>query len=207
MVAEPGDFLRVTNIGEEDTEVAWDGRVYKLPVSTETHVPFDAIRLACGDPRSTESVRAIKDLAGGVQFVSDRATEIRRLRARYDNQTGNEEEVTPGSYPLLEVRELDGTLVTTVLDDPRGESVTPANTSITDQSDLERMMLKQQQTIDLLKSRLGITDEDTEFSLDNTAETPTDADVEDQTPDVASFSGRTDESHLDSSDDIPTDGG
>lgn len=169
-----GDLVRVKNLGNPDNILAdgshgryygditltWNSRDYRCPVGQEVIVPFEAVKVALGDPRAVESIASQRDAFGIVSWIPDRASEIRRLRAVYDNQTGTEDEVLPGSHPLVEVYDLEGNRIPTVLDDPTGESVIESRPTVADSNDLIEMVRRQQRTIDMLVEKQGITQDD-----------------------------------------------
>lgn len=187
MVA-PGDFLKVHYIGRErklldgsvvfddehPLDLMWDSRKYTIPAGGEGFAPFNAIALALGDPRSAEAMQSIKDEAGNVGFVLDRATEVRRLRTKYDNQTGNEGEILYA--PQAEVYDLEDNRIRTVLDDPQGEAVIPIETTAVDRDALYAQIARQQRMIEMLAEQQGIdlttlgaggaTEEDDEFGAE-----------------------------------------
>jgi hypothetical protein len=149
-----GDWVRVRNVGDEPVKVQWDSRFYKIPVDGETFMPFEAAKLWFGDPRSSGNVASHRDVTGMVSWIPDRATEVRRLRALYDNQFGDERVIA--KHPLVEVYTQQGDRVYTVLDDPDGERTSPAVQSVMDHASLLEQVRRQQATIDLLVRQTGI---------------------------------------------------
>lgn len=135
-------------------EIQWDSRKYNLVPGQDCFVPFEAAVNMFGDPRSGERIVSNRDERGQVGFIPDRATEVRRLRTKYDNLFGNEAIVE--NYPLVEVYELDGTRITTVLDDPQGESTTPVVKTVREDNELLEIVKRQQATINQLMERVGI---------------------------------------------------
>ena len=170
--AGPGDMLRVTYSGRTvpvrdrqgnllDTKEVegpftfmWDSRPFVCEPDQPTFVSFEAVTNALGDPRSGPIVQNLKDSAGNNQFIADRASEIRRLRAVYDNQFGSETELQYA--PRCEVVDLDGDRILTVVDDPQGESVTPAQTTLLDRDALMAQIERQNRMIQTLAKEQGI---------------------------------------------------
>lgn len=206
-----GDMLRVKNLGNPDNVLAdgskgryhgditltWNSRDYRCPVGQEVIVPFEAVKVALGDPRAAENIGSHRDPFGIVSWIPDRASEIRRLRALYDNQSGQEDEVLPGSHPLVEVSDLDGNRIPTVLDDPTGESVFSSRPTVADANELIEMVRRQQRTIDMLVEKQGITQDD----LPNDS-----ASVEGDDADLPSDSKLSTDKQLNDDDDLPSDG-
>lgn len=164
----PGDFLKVTYNGRQrrlpdgdeyfDTTtpltLMWDAKQYVIAVGGATFAPFEAVAVAAGDPRATEGTQTIRDESGNVGWVVDRPTEVRRLRTLYDNQTGDLHEIKYA--PQLYVEDLEGNTITTVLDDPQGESVTPVQTTVLDREQLLAQVQRQQRMIETLAQAQGI---------------------------------------------------
>src|SRR4051812_31898248 len=117
-----GDIVRAVNTGGAVFTIGWDSKQYKLEPGKDTFIPFEAACLWFGDPRSTNSIQSIKNQHGMVSFVPDRDSEVRRLRVKYGNIGGDERYVDPG--PSVDLFDLEGNQITTVLDDPEGEDVT-----------------------------------------------------------------------------------
>lgn len=165
----PGDFLKVTYKGrnvkhkdgtvtfdsEEPFSFMWDSRVYSATPGKEAFVPFEAVAVAMGDPRSGEAVASIRDEAGNVLFVIDRATELRRLVVLYDNEM-DDQNTLPLYAPQATVADLEGNEVKTVLHDPGGESVTPVQTTLLDRDQLMAQIQRQQRMIEQLAQEQGV---------------------------------------------------
>lgn len=243
VVPELGETLRVLNVSPSDTyRFAWNSRQYTIPPAGSDYMPFDAIKVYCGDPRSTNNVRTSRDSLGIVSFLPDRQTEVRRLRLLYSAPFGEYMAAgdvggifvhTPdpsdnGSLaikfawegvriPLIEVYNIRGERIYTVLDDPEGSLNIPVNItqSHVDRSDqLSRLVQQQSSIIAALSERLGI--DPNSPALDNHEdllnEPPPDA-HEDGTP-IMQYNPSTDEikpkirkSHSDPTDinDLPED--
>lgn len=164
----PGDFVKVkyhgrtrlNRNGEEyyddvtDLVLMWDAKPYTIEVGKEGFTPFEAMSIAMGDPRSGEVVTTVRDEAGNVQFILDRATEVRRLRVLYDNKIGDEGQILYA--PDATVTDLEGNEIKTVLADPEGESVITAPTTILDRDQLLAQVQRQQRMIEQLAESQGI---------------------------------------------------
>lgn len=164
----PGDFVQVRNLDDKPLDLLWDSKKYRIAPGAQQPIPFEAAKLAFGDPRSGPQMTSIRDFRGVVHWLPDRASEIRRLRCLYDNQAGDESTVL--KHPKVEVFDLEGNRVVTVLDDPAGESVTPANQSVSDSNEILALMQRQQATIDMLMKRLHVNESGEEIEP---PETPT----------------------------------
>jgi hypothetical protein len=149
-----GQLVEVIFDDETPLTLMWDSRPYVIAVGEEAHVPFEAMSLALGDPRSAENMASYRDERGNTGFVLDRATEVRRLRTLYDNQMGPEGEVMYA--PQATVVDLEGEEVTTVLDDPQGAGVIPVPTTALDRDQLLAQLQRQQRMIEQLAEAQGI---------------------------------------------------
>lgn len=173
MTVAPGDFVKVTYHGrnvpvrdktgqildvnrdeDEPFVLMWDSRRYEIGVGDSAFVPFDAMALAAGDPRSGEAMRSYRDESGNTGFILDRATEVRRLRTRYDNQLGDESVID--FAPDFSVTDLEDNVIRTVLDDPQGDSVLAVVTTVVDRDALLAQVQRQQRMIEMLAESQGI---------------------------------------------------
>lgn len=183
----PGDFLKVTykgrNVKQKDGSVKfddttpynfqWDSRTYTAEPGKETFVPWEAVSVAMGDPRSTDTVSSSQDESGVPSFVVDRPTELRRLVILYDNEV-DDDNTLPLYAPQADVADLEGNEVKTVLHDPKGESVTPAQTTVLDRDQLLAQIQRQQKMIQQLAEEQGIDmpSEDDTTTTDKPASDP-----------------------------------
>lgn len=125
-------------------------------------------------------MQTLKDTIGIVEFLSDRATEVRRLRLLYAAPFGEylPDAADAGSIfarkpqgvfypgenrafqgmmiPHVEVYNIAGDRIYTVLDDPEGMDTIPARATLKTQSDLQQVVLDQGRLITAMAERLGI---------------------------------------------------
>lgn len=142
-------ILMAVNEGDAPVTLMYDSRTYRLEPGRGIPMPFAAVALWFGDPRANESVQALRDQRGLVAFVPDRETEVRRLRAKYDNQLGDERKIT--NTPSVAIYSIpENERIYTVLDDPQGERVIEVSTTRQEQTDLLGMIARQQKQIELL---------------------------------------------------------
>lgn len=163
----PGDFLKVTYKGRnvklkddivwDDTTpftFLWDSRSYVAEPGKEAFVPYEAVSVAMGDGRTGESMASARDEAGNVSWVTDRPTELRRLKILYDNAV--DENDLPLYAPQADVKDLEGNEVKTVLHDPTGASVIPVATTGLDKEQLMAQIQRQERLIQQLAQDQGI---------------------------------------------------
>ena len=160
--------------------LAWNSRKYDLaPNGGECYIPFDCVKLYFGDPRTTEQMRTLRDSIGIVSFLPDRPTEVRRLRLLYAAPFGeylNNEDLG-GIYtvnptdamevgknaafegvhvPKVEVYNMQGERIYTVLDDPQGLDTIPVPVTGSFRDDMAALVQRQAALIDTLARKVGI---------------------------------------------------
>jgi len=144
-----GQIVRAVNKDNIPLTIGYASVSYTLYPDKDTFIPVEAAMVWFGDPRSGERVRSLKGEDGGVQFIADRATEVRRLRIKYGNGMGDETKFS--NVPNVELYTPEGERITTVLDDPAGETVMAAKSSIAEQQSVQDLLRQQQDQIDALQ--------------------------------------------------------
>lgn len=167
--------------------VEWDSRKHNLQPGRDSFIPFEAAASFFGDPRSGERIVSIINERGQVGFIPDRATEVRRLRTKYDNMFGDETVIE--NYPIVEVYDLqENERIITVLDDPKGDTVRIAERTVTQDNELVDIVHAQQKTINEQNKQLVRLAEQVGINLDgSSADTP--APTSSPVPDDAPFDG------------------
>lgn len=117
-----GDQVYVINQDPYPHTFKWGGKKYVLEPEKKVPVPFEAMVLWAGDPRSADSMRSFREGAS-VSFIPDRDSEVRRLTVKYG---GDNDRV----FPKLSFKDLDDNKITTVIDDPEGKEVLTANVTV-----------------------------------------------------------------------------
>lgn len=160
---DPEGILRVVNQDPIAHTVKWNSRRYKLEPGKDVFIPAACAYTWFGDPRSTNIYQSITTPEGTVYFVPDRASEVRRLRIKYGGGFDGDEQSFDGvpALPNVEVYDTDGNRVTTVLDDPTGDSVTPALITTSDETDLRKTVAQQQRLIAALMEANGMNEDGT----------------------------------------------
>lgn len=142
-----GDTVRCRNIGPTLLRWQWNLRQFILKPGEDTFVPFDLMKLMCGDPRSSASPSVLKEGPDGAQTINSRPSEVRRLMQFYQGSTANgwnettKQRVQPfrefipemrdclgpdgvsDLAPQIEVYTLAGDRIFTPLDDPFGDKM------------------------------------------------------------------------------------
>lgn len=145
---DDSDIVRVVNTADAPFTIMYDSKSYKLEPGQDSFIPFPAAALWFGDPRSTGTLGSVVNERGLRSYIPDRDTEVRRLRVKYDNQFGDENKII--RHPLVEVYALTGERITTVLDDPAGDSVNVVPQTVQDQGNLMALITAQAQQIEKL---------------------------------------------------------
>jgi hypothetical protein len=164
-----GDLLRVTN--EDPKRIfrgMWDLVDYVIPPGGSEVMPFEAIKCFFGDPRSGRDVSRTVDRFGQSGFLPDRPSEVRRLRLLYAHGFGDYTGVEGPErvwehhlIPHVRVETFKGERVLTVIDDPAGNSVAPAVTTVSEADDLRDTVRQQGEIIKSLMNKLGVADTNT----------------------------------------------
>lgn len=185
----PDDIVRVEFKGWENGDgrplpydgdyfiATWDSRNYKLDLDTSAFIPAAAAANSFGDWRSGPNVASDRDARGVVGFIPDRETEVRRLRMRYANHLGDDTSLQ--TFPLVDLYDLDGNKVTTVLDDPTGETITPSLQTVAGHEQMLAVINQQQVMLERLLRAANLSDKADAIS---TPVTPQDLGVPEEEP-------------------------
>jgi hypothetical protein len=151
---EVDDVVVVRNNESIPRTIGWNSREYVLSPDKPAFVPAACAFCWFGDPRSAADVKAKKADNGFVEFIPDRATEVRRLRIKYGALDGDEATFDGVRIPDVTITTAEGNEVITVLQDPAGHSVMAAQTTVQSQDELLAMVKKQQRQLDMLVSQM-----------------------------------------------------
>jgi hypothetical protein len=114
------DILKVTNVDDVDWEFKWDRRKYLVKRNETGYVPFPALVIKLGDPRSVDgAVTRFNTDDGQRGIIPERHDSLTTLFAHYGIENENIDELVDFA-PKLEVRTMDGDeIVTFPSQDPR----------------------------------------------------------------------------------------
>jgi hypothetical protein len=185
----PGDVVVCTNNDDLTFTFKWNKRLYPLKPGEPVFVPCECACSWLGDPRSVKDIKSYTGPDGLVAFIPDRATEVRRLRAKYGAVYGSETEFE-GSYkdnfgepgdpiyiPHVTVTTPDGEKLWMVVEDPHGEHSEAFAQTVSGHEDMLAQLRKQQAQINLLMDQLaGNTEGTPTISDDGDLEPPADDD-------------------------------
>lgn len=123
-----GTMVYVINKGTDKRTFMYANRNYVLEPNKEIPVPFEAAALWFGDPRSSETIAAVRDeQTNSIQtWVPDRDSELRRLLVRYG---GEDNARLPDDIVIMT---MEGKELYSAAADPEGEHVTPIQTSVSE---------------------------------------------------------------------------
>lgn len=190
---QSGDIVRIVNKDTRPVTITSGGRSYTLPVGKETAIPFDAMTLWFGDPRADKDMKAYRDEQGIATWIPDRASEVRRLRIKWGIHFGDASVVydlnAETQPPLVEIYDLAGERIYSVIDDPLGENVVESRQSVAEQNDLLATIQRQQRQIDQLLEAAGLDrgaiPHDPALSTADETNSDFDLPEDDSTPNVA----------------------
>lgn len=196
----PGDMIFATmesNVpGREDEPIVlgWNSKEYPLLPGRQTHVPLEAAVNAFGDPRSIDSTQHIPigDPRSGERLtVPSRSDEVRRLRLRYAIYDGDDTNFKNGEgnepIPKVKLSTIDGEDLTTVLEDPYGESTITAVRTVSQENDAAAMIEHMQRQIDALAKlvRDQAASDQITSKQEGINDLPADEDTGEPTPDIS----------------------
>lgn len=188
LAVRPDDIVRVVNQEDYPVSVKWNSRSYRLMPGRDTFIPAACAFVWFGDPRASGVYQSIADPDGTRMFVSDRATEVRRLRIKWGaGMEGDESNFDGVAIPTVEVWTAEGERILTVLDDPEGKNVISASPSVNDDEGLRALVASQQRQIELMKVHLGMNDEADQAAADE-SDLPRDGEIDLATAGVVDLS-------------------
>jgi hypothetical protein len=160
-----GDFVQVElledgNDAFPEITLGWDNREYTILRGKKAIVPFEAMVLRFGDPRSGENIQSIKTPGGGVNgWIPDRKSEVARLRLLWGAHADNYPKFDDIDVPNVRVYDLNNEPIATVMEDPEGKESIPVTQTESEKDAMYELLDRQQAQIDALRRELGVTDE------------------------------------------------
>lgn len=179
-MATSGDMMRVVNVGDKEFKDGWDGNKFVIPPGGERFVPFDAIEVWLGHPDAMDTSENNRV----------RLAEYTRLRVRYGAYEFDDK--WEENKPRLEVYTLEGDRVTTVVDDPEGEGITPDQQTVLENRLLSEQLARMQEQMKVLQNQINdenrgadasvqVADDDTEALQEQQSSTPTNSEPPQET--------------------------
>lgn len=150
------DQLPVVVENPTDVDVRWQygKQVYMIPAHATMYVPYFAMVLYMGDPRSV-------DIDASRRY---RTEEYARLRGKYGAY--QDDELWEQNRPKLTCRTLEGEPITTVVDDPFGKDLTAVSESVTQREFLEQQIAQMAETQRRMQSELELQKQQLAARLD-----------------------------------------
>ena len=165
MLTDQDSLLVTLDENAEKTTIRYDGRRYGLLPGVAVHVPFEAVRLHFGDPRSGESpITAVSADGRSKIQIASRAQELQRLNTLWgvaaETLARNQEAQRTGKpsrpvelakrVPKVTVTDVEGNPVRTVIDDPGGEAAEPIEVPADDSAAMSNRISTMQRQLDVL---------------------------------------------------------
>ena len=167
----PGDTCKVINWETYPITIGWGNVEYVLRPEEETFVPAEAVINYFGDSRASSAMQSLEMANGQRAWVLDRATEVRRLRIKWQalNMNNGELELTT---PKVDVYTITGEWVPTVAADPEGTYTSPASTTKQDEMSRDQIIENMQAQLDILLRERNLSNsitplEETEVPVDD----------------------------------------
>lgn len=143
-------LVRLTNEGPTDFVQGYAAQRYVVHPGKSVIVPYPAVVLWLGDPKAIDSPDR-----------PNRTNELARLRTRYGAYDDND--IWENNRPRVVARTLDDEFIATVISDPMGTSVTPADIVVADRDNLKLQVDSlQRQMAALLDQMTRVADADVE---------------------------------------------
>jgi hypothetical protein len=172
------DFVQAVNPTDEPIE--WDGYVYQP--GQRRMVPFLSMTNSYGDPRAVPGMpKMFRSPSGETGVVQSREIQRNKISVAWNAGSGPGYSITWDDIPKLQFFNVDGDRIFTVYDDPLGNKIMPADTTIEHQQDLERQVKSLTQQVRDLSRLAGINE--TDIPTDDSAGIPSDVPTDDSTTD------------------------
>lgn len=152
-------MVRVKNTGKRPFKDGFNSRTYEIKPGADVFVPFDAVCLWLGHP-------SVFDVSPRQRGRTDLFFRLRQRYGAYDTiEKVDGEDVAVGAdemwqrnQPHLEVYTLEGERVYTIIDDPDGDKIRPADTTASEQSGISERLATLEAESALLKKLLADKD-------------------------------------------------
>lgn len=141
----PGTVVRVRNLDAKEFTDSWNNSTWRIPPQGENIVPFEAMCLWFGHPEAI-------DIDPRNMF---RHEEHMRMRTKYGVYEDDSKEAS--NFPKVEVMELDGTPITTVIHDPEGTTLSPQAAHLSEQRAIQEQMAEMQRQLETMRAYINTT--------------------------------------------------
>lgn len=140
------DLVKVLNVDSKPFNGKWDNAVWRIDPGSETLVPKGAANLWFGDGALVDTLKR-----------RDRSLAYDRLRSRYGAY--ERDDIWEANKPNVEVYDLDGNRVWTIIEDPEGNTLVnasgPLDPSRRRGDDLEHQLKDMQRQMDALQRAIA----------------------------------------------------
>lgn len=150
---QPNDVVQVTNLDTSEWTGMYNSQKYKMAPGGKCIAPFIAVCHWFGHPNAV-------DIDARNRYRTDEYARLRVVYGVYDD-----EDKFQSMIPHVEVHDLEGNKIITVLDDPRGDNLTPESSTVAEKQQLEiqmeamrRQMMAMQAQMNQHNTALGLED-------------------------------------------------
>lgn len=148
---QPNDVCRLKNVGTKEWKGTYNSQTYRAAPGGETIVPFIGVCNWFGHPDAVD---------GATPKEKYRTEEYLRLRTYYGVYDGIDgftmEELWEQNVPKVEIHDLDGTRIITVVDNPEGTHLMEATQTINEKFALEQQLAQLQRQMETMKAMLDV---------------------------------------------------
>lgn len=134
------DLVRVKNLGDRPLRVAYNSKPIVIPAGQEIPMEKEAACVHFGN----WELRNFPELSDP-ELRDARTLEYKRIRTLYGfhELVEDSEGTFQSSVPKVEIYEMDGSKVVTVLEDPKGDTLSVSGSSVTDKDAILQAMRDQ----------------------------------------------------------------
>lgn len=188
----PEDVVRLRNIGSEPWTGKYANQDYRIAAGSEAIVSFAAACLWFGHPDAI-------DVDDRNRYRTD---ELDRLRVRYGVYDGTKEQWDEAT-PNIEVHDLDGNRLITIIDDPDGAHLSPAQSSVQEKVAMQEQMARMAQQMKAMQAQIDLKDRE-HVAVANSGDIDEDANPFASKPGTPTAVGGESTPPADASEDTPT---
>lgn len=141
---QANDVVRIRNLMDREWSAMYNSQTYRMGPGGETIAPYIAVCNWFGHPEAV-------DMGPRERYRTDEYARLRVFYGVYDDED-KWDELTP----KVEVYDLDGNRITTVIDDPSGSALTPAQSTVAERDLLVRQMAQMQKQMAAMQTQLDV---------------------------------------------------
>lgn len=139
---QANDVVRIRNLMDKEWTGMYNSQTYRMSPGGECIAPYIAVCNWFGHPEAV-------DIGPRERYRTDEYARLRVFYGVYDDED-KWDELTP----KVEVYDLDGNRIITVIDDPSGSALTPAQSTVAERDLLVRQMTQMQKQMAMMQAQL-----------------------------------------------------